>query len=74
MKMLKKKQGIVNNVLNLVLGIIALIGVALPITITTVNNVSPTTSGITTTVLTYVPVFVALGALAYVAFNFFRPQ
>ena len=67
----QNRKGIVGNVLNLILGIIALVGVALPVVISTVNNVSPSTTGITTTVLTYLPVFVALGALAYVAVNFF---
>lgn len=73
MKIFKNhKKGILNNVLNLIVGIIALVGVAVPITVQTVNNVSPSTSGITTTVLSYLPVFVVLGALAFVAYNFFR--
>lgn len=65
-------KAILNNVLNLIVGIIALVGVAVPITVGTVNNVSPSTSGITTTVLSYLPVFVVLGALAFVAYNFFQ--
>jgi hypothetical protein len=68
----KQKKGILDNVLNLIVGVIAMVGVAVPITVQTVNNVSPSTSGITTTVLSYLPVFVVLGALAFVAYNFFR--
>ena len=68
-KLGKMKQGMADNVLQLILGIILIIGVAVPITVSVVNNVTPSVTGISATILPYMTVFVVLGALGFVAYS-----
>jgi hypothetical protein len=53
------------DALGIVLGVILVVAVALPIVIDQVNN--STATGTTKTVLDVLPIFVALGALYFIA-------
>lgn len=63
-------NGFLDRVMYLIVGIIGLVAVAIPVTTTTVNNVTPSLAGVPATILPHVTTFVVLGVLMFVARNF----
>lgn len=67
-KMFKgSNKGMVSNIIGLIVSIIALVAVAIPITNSVIDNANLT--GITSTIVSFIPVFLALAGLALVAFT-----
>jgi len=61
MKMDKKGQ--INGVIMFIVAFIALVAVAIPITQGVINDPTVNLTGMTKTIVSYVPVFLALGGL-----------
>jgi len=57
------KKGQVNGVIMFIVAFIALIAVAIPITQNVINDPTVNLTGMTKTIVQYVPVFLALGGL-----------
>ena len=69
MNVLKFKKGALNTstIIGVIIAVIVLVAAGIPVVVDVVNNVSPTVSGTTATILNLLPLFLGLAALVLVA-------